>query len=120
MLKIHVVILLIIFLANSNLGKCESVSQLETLENKGIIKYTATGNDSSTHYLKPIILKIKNLSRDPVNIELAQGRIFNSEKKDVQDVIVTKQQVLALQGKSEIEAEIYAMCIEASKKPPNS
>jgi hypothetical protein len=89
------------------------------LENK-LITLQVTGNENSTHYTKPILAKITNTSQYPLRFFIANGQIFRAEDSTVQDIVIVKEELIALKANETKELPLYGMCIELSNSGNNS
>ena len=85
----------------------------------GAVKCTISGNNGSTHYIKPIFIDIKNKRNVPINIKVNNGMQFEPVDSSYQNMIVTQQELLALQPGGTVKIPIYAMCTEHSDRAPN-
>lgn len=94
------------------------ISFWQALQEKKI-SIVAKGNDNSTHYIKPIFLSIKNLTKKDLSLQIPAGTIFKSFPTDYQDLIVTKSETITLKGSSTLNKYLYGCCIEATEGAPN-
>lgn len=78
-----------------------------------------TGYENSTHYTKPIIATITNTTKNPLNISIANGQIFRAEDSTVQDIVIVKEELIALKTKETKKVPLYGMCIELSNSGNN-
>ncbi len=85
-----------------------------------IIETQAIGNDRSCHYLKPLLLTIKNTQNTPKKIWLKAGTYFTSTPSSYQDITVMKDQVIALNPLEELQVEVAGVCTEPSNSSPSS
>ena len=85
---------------------------------KGLISYSIKENPNGTHYHSPLLLKVKNLSNQSIDLELDNGQILNPKDPFEQDFIITNSLYVQLGPKKEQDIELYAMCIEESDGAP--
>lgn len=93
---------------------------LKTALEKEQIEVKVIGNEDSPHYYQPIILELTNLTSKPLNIALKAGQIFNAADPDIQDIIVTQDEMIALQGGQNLNKAVFGMCIEEFNGAPSS
>ena len=76
-------------------------------------------NENGTHYSTPFLLKVNNLSRANLSVQLDNGTLLIADQEEFQNFIVTEQRILALSPNNSKSLEINAMCIEQSDSAPN-
>lgn len=83
-------------------------------------KLTATfaGQDKSTHYLKPIVGILKNVSSANLSVKIPVGYRFASTDTTVQDFVVTQEELIALVPGQSIEINVAAMCVQSHNAAP--
>lgn len=77
-----------------------------------------TGNTSSTHYLQPLQVIIKNKSNTKVQIIVPAGMHFASVEEGIQDVITTQTMMLALKPNAQKSFPLQGVCIQSSNSGP--
>jgi hypothetical protein len=82
------------------------------------IELTVTGNDESPHYYQPLIVKLKNLTSDEVVINIKNGQLFKSIDPEVQDIIVTQEEMIVLKAYEHISQPIFGMCVQQFNSAP--
>ena len=82
------------------------------------IALTVTGNDESPHYYQPLIVKLKNLTSEEVVINIKNGQLFKSNDPEVQDIIVTQEEMIVLKGYDHISQPIFGMCVQQFNSAP--
>ncbi|MFT4849788.1 MAG: hypothetical protein ACI83B_002336 [Sediminicola sp.] len=82
------------------------------------IELTVTGNDESPHYYQPLIVKLKNLTSDEVVINIKNGQLFKSTDPEIQDIIVTQEEMIVLKGFDQISKPIFGMCVQQFNSAP--
>jgi hypothetical protein len=92
------------------------ISLAEAIKKKQV-ECVITGNSASTHYFKPIKIKIKNLTSG-VTIRIDNGLIFNAIDTNYQDIVVTQQMMADLKPGQSKTLEIYGMCIKEHNSAP--
>lgn len=80
----------------------------------------ATGNSGSTHYLKPLMLEIRNRKSKPITIKLGAGLWFQSEDSTVQDIITTNTEYLMLNANETKSFPISGFCIQHHNAAPGN
>jgi hypothetical protein len=83
-----------------------------------MISYIATGNSKSTHFLKPLVLKLTNLLNTPKTIKIDNGQIFVAGDSAYQNLVVTNELIVTIPPKGNKSVELYAMCIEKHDSAP--
>lgn len=92
---------------------------LEEALKTGSIKYTAKGNSESTHYITPITIHIENIKGKTVNIMIENGRLFTSSSPSIQNLIITKKELIVLAPNQKKTITLYAMCTQKSNSSPS-
>lgn len=105
------------FLCSSFLPAGESMSLRDAIQT-GAVKCTITGNIESTHYIKPIIAEIKNRRNVPLNIRIQAGDRFYPEDSSYQNMIVSRQEMIALNAGGTVKVSLHAMCTENHDRAP--
>ena len=82
------------------------------------IELTVTGNDESPHYYQPILVNLKNLTSEAVTINIKNGQLFKSTDPEIQDIIVTQEEMIALKGFEHISRPIFGMCVQQYNSAP--
>jgi len=86
---------------------------------KNMISYKISGNESSTHYLKPVKLIVKNLRNEELKLIIKLGTIITPDDSEYQNIIVTKEELICLSPLKEKVFEIYGMCTEPGDIAPD-
>ena len=112
-------ILLCFTITFNGLGQAIKTVNLEEAIQMNMVTLEAVGNPESTHYQQPIILKLTNKLVQPISIVVANGVIFEANVEDVQDVIITEEELIALSAKERKSIPLNAMCIEKGNSASN-
>ncbi|MGZ5243157.1 MAG: hypothetical protein ACXWDO_01920 [Bacteroidia bacterium] len=94
-----------------------------TLENaikNGSISCTYIANSKSPHYVKPLLLTVKNRKHTPTVFKIEPGQQFFPQDESYQNLIVTRENLVTLKPNEQKTVEIYAMCTEANDAAPGS
>lgn len=83
------------------------------------IEISVTGNRESTHYMMPIEISITNTTDHDLTIRIPNGQIFTTTSEEVQDVIITREEMIALAPKQQRTLPLYAMCVQQSNSGAN-
>jgi hypothetical protein len=118
-MSIHI-LLLVATLAGLTAPRAAEEVTLHQALKAGQISLTAKGSEGSTHYLKPVTLTLRNRSGKPLNIKVASGLWFNSADSNVQDMITTDTEWLALAPGETKSYPINGMCIQSRNAAPGS
>ena len=94
-----------------------SITLEEALQKK-LVTATITGKGS--YYGQSIVLELKSNSRDNLNITLEAGRRLNCVYDSIQDMLITKSEIMALLPLEKKKLTIYAMCCEKTDHTPGS
>ena len=113
-----VLVFAVLSIAATRNPSVEPTFDLNAALEKGYVDVAITGNPGSSHYLKPIIVELHNLRSEPISVRIPNGLQFYAP--DVQDVIVTKEEMIALGPNESTSHEIYAMCTQQSLSASNS
>jgi hypothetical protein len=84
------------------------------------IEASFKGNDKSVHYIKPLVITIKNLQKTALHILLESGTYFASEPLDYQDITITEDLIVKLQPNQSQTLEVYGVCTEAGNAAPGA
>ncbi|MFK8008781.1 MAG: hypothetical protein AB8H03_20645 [Saprospiraceae bacterium] len=109
------IILSTLFLFATFFLQAKKILLTEAVE-KGLVEIAAEGEGGHTG--KCLKLKIKNLRKKKLEIEIPAGLIFNSNDEDHQDLMTTQERILAIEGNKKRVAKMYAACVEAPKGSP--
>ena len=113
-----ILVLAVLTIAATRKPSVEPTFDLNAALEKGHVDVAITGNPESSHYLKPIIIELKNLKSDPINVRIPNGLQLHAQ--DVQDVIVTKEEMITLAPNEKTSREVYAMCTQQYLSASNS
>ena len=113
MKKIAVLFSLLIFC--SFFLHAQKILLMEAVE-KGLVEITAEGEGG--HIGRCLKLRIKNLHKKKIDVQIPAGLIFNSDDEGHQDLMTTEEKVLAIEGNKKRITKIYAACIQAPKGSP--
>jgi hypothetical protein len=89
---------------------------LDALEKKVLIS-KVLGNPDSPHYVQPIQITLTNTLDTAVKVTIPNGQTFTSN--EVQDVIVTQEELIALGPKESKTVPLYAMCMQQYESGSN-
>lgn len=76
------------------------------------IEYQAVCNESSVHYLEPIVLQLKNLSNQKIIVDIPVGMLFVPEDSAYQTIIITAPLASIVPPKTTVAINLKGMCIE--------
>ncbi len=96
--------------------------QLHTIESAlkdGNISCTYKVNTESPHYVRPILLTVKNRKNTALAVKIEPGQQFHPDDENYQNLIVTRESTIALRPNEQKTVEVYAMCTEAGDKAPS-
>lgn len=111
-------VLILILVAFS--PKKEVEITLEEALKQGKVSMVATGNNGSTHYLKPLQIELKNNTSNKVVIRINSGYRFLSEDSTVQDIVITEDELIALNPHENHNATLSGMCVQRHNSAPCS
>jgi len=83
---------------------------------QGLVELSAEGEGGHTG--KCLKLKIKNLQRKDIEIQIPAGLMFASSDENHQDLMTTQERMLAIEGHKNRITKLYAVCIQAPKGSP--
>ena len=92
-----------------------------TLENalqKGLISCTYKANPESPHYMRPLLLTVKNKQNQPLVFKVEAGQQFFPTDDNYQNLVVTRDGTITLRPNEQKTVEIFAMCTEATDAAP--
>lgn len=85
-----------------------------------MVHYKARGNESSAHYHQPILLELENRTNTPLSIRIENGLKFHSNSDDIQDLILTQEELLVLESGETKVIPLNAMCIQKNFSAANA
>jgi hypothetical protein len=85
-----------------------------------VIRAEFNGNEESTHYLKPLLIDLENLKNKKVVIRIISGYRFESNDSNVQDIITTAEELIALNPHEKRQIPVSGMCIQHYNAAPES
>lgn len=108
-------LLLILFLLSF-----QTAHAIEMLFHAALQKGMITANAKGKGGYNGVCLEVEVTNRTgyPLSIKLAPGTIFQSENEDLQDLMVTQEQLLALKPKSNAMLTLSTMCIQSHNGSP--
>lgn len=107
-MRIVVIALVVVVIAGAA-PKEETVS-LKAAGSSGLVSFSGVKNPQSTHYLKPVMLSLKNKTARTLSVEIPVGYRFLPADTGMQPMLVVKPELIVL-GPNELKV-IYleAMC----------
>ncbi len=63
-------------------------------------------------------IRVLNKTNAPIEIKLLPGTIFESENEDLQNLVVTREEILTIQPKSDAILSLSTMCIQSHNMSP--
>lgn len=118
-MKATLLFLFVITLGYSQNPNATKVYDLASVLENNWITLKVTGNENSTHYTKPIRAKFTNTSKKPLRFSIPNGQLFRAEDSTVQDIVIVKEELIALKVGETKELPLYGMCIELSNSGNN-
>ncbi len=119
-MKIFVLLISLVFGTLPNTSPEAIITyDLATAIEKNWVTSEVTGNEDSPHYLKPITISITNISNDPLSIRIPNGQLFTTTSEEIQDVVITREELLTLAPKKQLSLPLYAMCVQQRKSGAN-
>ncbi|MFT6319695.1 MAG: hypothetical protein ACJAT4_000612 [Granulosicoccus sp.] len=109
------IILFFLCLFSTSILQAKNILLTEAVK-KGYVEISAEGEGGHTG--KCLKLKIKNLQKKKLNIQIPAGLIFNSNDSTQQDLMITEEKVLAIEGNKRRVTKMYAACIQAPNGSP--
>src|ERR1035437_9876925 len=109
------VLFIILSIAQSFAGNTLTLS--EAIQ-RNLVHCIITGNDSSVHYVRPLLLDIQNTSDASIDISIENGRKFTASDEHTQNLVVTKGELLSLKPNERKRCSIFSMCIQAHNSGP--
>ncbi len=114
-MKKSIVLFSLLFIITSFL-QAKKILLTEAVE-KGYVEILAEGEGG--HSGKCLKLKIKNLRKKKIDLQIPAGLIFNSNDPTLQDLMITEERMLAVEGNKKRVAKMYAACIQAPNGSPS-
>jgi hypothetical protein len=84
----------------------------------GSINCQTTGNDTSVHYAKPLIIKITNISNTKIEVSIPAGFVFTADDTSYQNIIITESIVAVLLPGQKKQIDLRGMCMEQGDMAP--
>tara|TARA_B100000508_G_scaffold138286_1_gene134071 strand:+ start:116 stop:988 length:873 start_codon:yes stop_codon:yes gene_type:complete len=96
------------------------LTDLKTASETNLVSFTIQGNPESTHYHQPIIISLTNISEEELLIKIPIGQQFASVNSDTQDLILVKEELIAMKPKETLKKSLYAMCTQQENSAPGT
>ncbi len=123
MKKTIFVMLLLIFHAGIILHASNSIPLFDAIKKKMVsVKIKGRGytsDNSSAHYGKCVSLKIRNLTSQPLNVNMEAGRRLKCVYDSVQDMLVSRSDMYALAPNASGDFTISAFCSQKHDRAPS-
>ncbi len=98
-------------------GKSQTRSLTEA-EKQKLVQFSIHGNEGSTHYIRPLLLEVKNISNSITNLKVENGLVLEANDPLYQNFVVTREEILSLKPGQKEEIQLFAMCLESSDASP--
>ena len=95
-------------------------SKMISLSITGADKNENTSSNTPSYTGSCIQMKIKNLTNKKINVYLEAGRFMQPDDSTVQRMIVTKEQMIALEKNATKRPKIFAMCSKMMNRAPDT
>ncbi len=95
-----------------------TIYDLKTAIEKNMVSCAFNGNFESPHYYQPLNIEITNLTNKEISIKVPNGLKFISDSTDIQDVIITQEELIALTPSQKETKSLFAMCIQQNNSAP--
>ena len=110
----------VFILINITVTLAGNTTPLKDAISKNMVQCFITGNDSSPHYIRPLLVDIMNTQDIPVDISIENGRKFLASDSTYQNLVVVKSELISLKPKERKQLQVYSMCIQANNHAPVS
>jgi len=117
MKKIFVILLVVVLFA---FKPADNTVNIDEAIRTGLISCSVQSNSGSTHYIKPLSITLTNIKSTPVSIKIPNGFQFIPEQDEYQNIIVTQEEMLALNPGKPVTISLYGMCTENHDKAPST
>lgn len=107
-----------LFFINHQNPSITTVVSLQQAVDQNLIELDVRGNEDSPHYVQPIMLYARNVTNNPLTINIPNGQQFLSQDPSVQDMLVVKSQQIELPPEHSISLELPAMCTQQDNDSP--
>lgn len=118
MKRIALLFSLALFISFTSIPTEKTIDLRTALEAKNVT-FEVVGNQESTHYMQPVKIAITNTSNELLTIRIPNGQLFKTTSEDVQDVIITREELIALGPGQKQTLPLYAMCVQQNKSGAN-
>ena len=117
MSKLFLIVVGLLYLPTWAIG--QQVTFEQAMEQKSMTIISCKGNDESTHYLKPLLMVLKNSLNKPQSILLKAGTYFVSMPENYQDITVMADELMVFKALETKTIQITGVCTEPSNGAPN-
>jgi hypothetical protein len=93
-------------------------SDFLSLVSSGNIRCTASGNENSVHYAKPLKIRLFNNTKTNLAIEIPAGFIFRAEDSTYQDIVTTQTLLAVLNPGANHNFDVRGMCVKSGNAAP--
>jgi len=97
----------------------DNIVSLEQAIKSGQISCAVSVNNKSTHYIKPLTITVNNIKSTPVKVRVPNGYQFFPDDPLYQNIIVTQEEMLAINPGKSVTIELFGMCTENSDRAPS-
>ncbi len=87
---------------------------IKTAVEKNIINIKVQGNPSSPHYFQPLSVELTNNTNKNIVITIPNGQRFVSDSTEIQDIIITQEEMIALKSHQTVKKKLFGMCVQQS------
>ena len=117
MKTVALLIILIFSVSNTPFPTATSTYDfLDALE-KNLITSEVIGNEDSPHYVQPLMITLSNTTDTSLMVTIPNGQTFSSDS--VQDLIITRTELITLAPKESKTLPLYAMCTQQNESGAN-
>ncbi len=112
------ILLFFTLLFSGNQVKAQTEYSFQEALTQKLISCDYSGNELSTHYIRPLKIVITNLKKKLITVKIPAGLRFVSEPVDFQDLVLVQSSTVILDGNGKKTILLYSMCTEPSKSAP--
>jgi hypothetical protein len=122
MMNISIVLIAVLVLFDGSRDSRNEANEYTLAEaiQKDVIRAEFQGNETSTHYLKPIVTNLENNTNINIVIRISAGYRLSSVDSNIQDVILTNEEMIALKPYEKLNLPLSGMCIQHHNSAPTA
>ena len=102
----------ILFASNSAFAQNQAAISIKDAIKQKLIAVSGVYNESSVHYLNPVVLTIISLTNQSIALKIESGDLMEPQDSNCQTMMITGDMIVKIKSGETKNIEPYGMCIE--------